>query len=616
MPTPENHWSREPGRWEAQLTPEAWAYIPRVQAPVVSPDGKKVAYVRGFDGRSDVWVVDIEGGLPVQLTDATTPQGPDPGQRQAFPLAWTPDSETVIFAATGEGKLWAVPAGGGSAQQIEEAAGNHHSPNVSPDGSRVAFVAERGETVDIFAASLDGTRARQVSDPADDSYVANPHWSPDGSALLYVKWPHYDMPWDETAVVVASVGQGEPRVIADGERVSNNWAVWSPDGEWIAFVSDRDGEYPNLWRMKADGSNAEHLLADDHDHHRPVWSPDGKKIAFTRQEDNENQIWVWERGDARQVTAEPGIHSDLAWVDDEHLLCVFDSPVLPQDLWVVGLDGERRQLTQSATGAVLAADMVMPEVINWTSRDGLQVSGLLYEPRDLVPASHPLVVYIHGGPVGVRNKTWMPWVQYLVQRGYVVLVPNYRGSKGSGRSFMEALYGDWGGGDLDDNVTGAEAVIARGAVDRDRVVATGGSAGGYSTLICMTKAPSFFKAGISLYGIADLKTFHQKTWIFEKHYLAKLMGGTGGQRPVLYADRSPINFIDRVAQPLLILQGDSDIVVHRSEMDKMAAALEAAGKDVEYVVYEGEGHGWKKISTIIDDARRSDAFLTRAVLDS
>jgi dipeptidyl aminopeptidase/acylaminoacyl peptidase len=432
---------------------------------------------------------------------------------------------------------------------------------------------------------------------------------------MWVRWPHYDMPWDETAIVVAGSTRGSAMTLAGGERVSNNWAQWSPDGQWIAFTSDRDREHPNLWRMKADGSSAEALVSEDNDHHRPVWSPDGKRIAYTRNAGNENQIWVWENGKARQITDEPGVHSDLAWIDDERLLCVFESPLLPPDLWVVGLDGERRRLTQSATGAVLGGKLKLPEVIEWTSRDGLPVTGMLFEPNEIQPGRHPLVIHIHGGPVGQANKTWIPWIQQLVQQGYLVLVPNYRGSKGYGRGFMEKLYGDWGGGDLNDNVTGAEAAVARGAVDPKRIVATGGSAGGYSTLVCVTKAPEFFKAGIARYGISNLKTFHEKTWVFERYYLAKLMGGTGGQRSELYGDRSPINFIDDVRGPLLILQGDVDIVCHRSEMDRMHAALEAAGKDVEYKVYDHEGHGWKLNSTIIDDAKRSEAFLKRAVLD-
>ena len=222
MTAEQTHWSNEPGRWKAGLSPEAWATIPRIQAPAVSPDGRLVAYVRGYDGRNDVWVVPTGGGLPVQLTDAVTPQGPDPNQRQAMPLAWTPDSQTVVFASTGEGKLYRVPAAGGPSTRIEEAAGNHHSPAVSPDGARVAFVAERGETVDIFVASLDGTQLRHVSAADDDGYVANPRWSPDGDRIMWVRWPHYDMPWDETAIVVAGSTRGSALVAADGERASNN----------------------------------------------------------------------------------------------------------------------------------------------------------------------------------------------------------------------------------------------------------------------------------------------------------------------------------------------------------------------------------------------------------
>ncbi len=614
MSTSTDHWSREPGRWDARLSPETYATIPRISVPSLSPDRSMAAFIRGYDGQSHVWVMPLDGPA-LQLTDRVTPQGADPNQRQAFPLAWTPDSETVVYASTQEGKLWSVPAGGGASTRVEEGPGHHHSPEVSPDGQSVAYVAERGEIVDIFVSTLDGTQTRQISDPDDDGYVSNPHWSPDGRSLLYARWPHYDMPWDEIAIVVVNIESGERQTIAGGSRVVNNWPTWSPDGAYIAYLSDRDGEYPNLWRMRPDGSDAECLVDEPSDHRSPAWSPDGTKIAYTRSADCENQIWVWEDGEKRQITYDAGVYGDLSWVDDEHLLCTFESPLLPPDLYIVAPDGTRRQLTFNATGGVVGGDLTLPEVISWTSRDGLTVEGMLFTPAEQRPGSHPLVVHIHGGPVGQATKNWTPWIQYLAQRGYVVLVPNYRGSKGYGRSFMEALYGDWGGGDLDDYITGAEAVIARGLVDTDRVVATGGSAGGYSTLICMTKAPEFFKAGISRYGIADLSTFHEMTWIFERHYIAKLMGGTGGQLGELYRDRSPINFVDNVMNPLLILQGEDDIVCHPSEMNKMTAALQKAGKHVEYHTYPGEGHGWKKVSTILDDAYKSDDFLLRMVLN-
>lgn len=617
MGTAKDHWSREPGRWEATLAPEAWATIPVIATPKVSPDGTKIAYSRGYDGRLDVMLVDVEGGPSLQLTDVARPQGPDLSQRQAFSIAWTPDSREIVFASTQQGKLWKVAASGGPSRPIDEAPGNHHSPAVSPDGSRVAYVAEREEQVDIFVASIDGSHVRQVTsaDPADDEYVAEPKWSPDGSRLVWMQWPHYDMPWDEAALVVANADGTERTVIAGGGRVVNNWPQWSPDGHWIAFMSDRATGHPNLHRVRPDGSGLECLVQERADHLWPCWSPDGTMLAYTRNADNENQIWIWSDGRARPVTAEPGVHSDLMWIDNRRLVCIFQSPLAPPDIWVVTTDGERRQVTHSATGGVLGGDLVLPEVISWRSRDALEITGMLFTPRNPRRGEHPLVVLIHGGPVGQWNKQWIPWSQYLVQRGYVVLVPNYRGSKGYGRDFMEALYGDWGGGDLEDNITGAEAVIAGGLVDPDKVVATGGSAGGYSTLICMTKAPGFFKAGIARYGIADLATFTDTTWVFERHYIAKLMGGPGGRRPDLYRERSPLTYVNDVRGPLLILQGEDDIVCHRSEMDKMAEALKKAGKHVEYIVYPDEGHGWKHVSTIIDDAKKSDDFLVRMVLN-
>ena len=130
----------------------------------------------------------------------------------------------------------------------------------------------------------------------------------------------------------------------------------------------------------------------------------------------------------------------------------------------------------------------------------------------------------------------------------------------------------------------------------------------------MTKAPDFFRAGVCRFGIADLATFTDKTWIFERHYIAKLMGAPS-RNSDLYVDRSAIHFVNDVKEPLLILQGEEDIVCHPSQMNMMVDALRKAGKDVEYHTYPGEGHGWRKVSTLIDDAHRTDDFLIRKVLN-
>ncbi|HET7037242.1 MAG TPA: hypothetical protein VFI42_16270, partial [Thermomicrobiaceae bacterium] len=364
MPTTNEHWSREPGRWEPALSPVAYAMVPSISTPCPAPDGRSVAYSRGYDGRNDLWVVDTMAGLPVQLTDQAALQGPDPNQRHAASIAWTPDSRHLIFASNKDGKLWQVPAAGGPSRVIDEGPGNHHSPAVSPDGTRVAYVAERGERGDIVVADLEGRALRIVS--ASDEYVLQPRWSPDGKSILYGQWPHYDMPWDERALVVADVESGERRIIAGGERVTNADAVWSPDGASIAFVSDREGEYGNLWTCDSDGANARRLVAEEAQHASPAWSPEGRRIAYTRNDDGDCQIWLWENGQTRRLTDEPGVHGDLSWLDGERILCTFSSPVQPADLSLIDAQtGARRQLTQSATGGILGAELVMPEHVAW-----------------------------------------------------------------------------------------------------------------------------------------------------------------------------------------------------------------------------------------------------------
>src|SRR4051794_37691229 len=292
MPTAADHWSKEPGRWEPALSPEAYATVPTITTPRPSPDGARVAYSRGYDGRLDLWVVDATGGLPLQLSDQATPQGPDPNQRHSSAIAWTPDGSRIVYAASGEGKLWSVAATGGPARPIDEATGNHHSPAISPDGGRVAYVAERGENVDVLVADIEGRWTRVIS--VGDEYVMQPRWSPDGRSLMYGQWPHYDMPWDERAIIVADVESGERRVIAGGGRVVNAEHTWSPDGRLIAFVSDREGDFTNLWTIEPDGSNAQRLVNEPNRHLSPAWSPDGKRIAYTRNEDGDCQIWCWE----------------------------------------------------------------------------------------------------------------------------------------------------------------------------------------------------------------------------------------------------------------------------------------------------------------------------------
>jgi dipeptidyl aminopeptidase/acylaminoacyl peptidase len=194
-----------------------------------------------------------------------------------------------------------------------------------------------------------------------------------------------------------------------------------------------------------------------------------------------------------------------------------------------------------------------------------------------------------------------------------VVQPNYRGTLGYGRAYREALFGSWGKGDLDDYLGGVDLCDRRGLIRSDRVVAWGGSAGGYSTLLCLTGAPDRFAAGVALFGLYDLYTFGLETHRYERYYVETILGSSADNYPLWY-ERSPLNFVDRVKAPMLLLHGERDPAALPAQSETLIRELERHRIDYEYAYYPGEGHGFRKVATNVDYFKRMDRFLCQKVL--
>jgi dipeptidyl aminopeptidase/acylaminoacyl peptidase len=271
------------------------------------------------------------------------------------------------------------------------------------------------------------------------------------------------------------------------------------------------------------------------------------------------------------------------------------------------------RLTFSTIGGIDAADLVMPEHVGWTSADGFETRGLLFTPKKVVPGQHGCLVEIHGGPMNQSRSVWNGLLQYFVQRGWAVVQPNYRGTLGYGRAYREALFGAWGKGDLLDYLGGVDLCAERGLIRNDRVVAWGGSAGGYSTVLCLTGAPERFAAGVALFGLYDLYSFGLETHRYERYYVETILGSSAENYPLWY-ERSPLNFLDRVQAPILFLQGGKDPAVEAAQSETVIRELERLRIDHEYVFYPEEGHGFRKVVNNIDYFTRMERFLSQKVL--
>jgi dipeptidyl aminopeptidase/acylaminoacyl peptidase len=640
--------------------------------PRVSPDGSRLGWVESFAGRADLVVAARDGSGPPVTVTSEHGVASGPGA-----YAWAGPGHVVLVAA--DGRLVVVPVAGGPSRVLVRD-GRAAVPAVSPDGRLVACVIERDDVCDIAVVPLDGSAwPARVSTGA--AWTFDPAWSADGTRLAWHEWDEPDLPWDGSRLAVRAVtgagGSGPVHVVAGGAGATGGAEAvgqprWSPDGRYLAWVSDRTG-WMVVWvgeagaDVRGAGAGARPLLEEEHEHAEPTWgpgqrsyawSPDGRAIALCRNESGYGRLVVaavdgggptaagraaaGPTGSASQPAAAPvaqllgrAWHHGLEWAgggpggpggpDPEpsggrrgEILAVRTGGVTVPQLVAVAADGSgRRVLARGAPAGFEPRDgwagPVEPEPVTWAGADGATVHGLVYRPRP-DDGRAPVLVWIHGGPTGQATAQWSGRIQYHVARGWAVLAPNFRGSTGYGRAYRAALDERWGELDLADTVAGIRSIDALGVGDPGRVAVLGGSAGGLTALLVCARHGDLVRAGVSLYGVTDLFELAETTHRYERYSDRRLVG----ERPAAvgrFRNRSPITHAASIRVPLLLLHGSRDVVVPPAQAAALAAAVAAAGIPVEHHVYEGEGHGWSRPETVEDELRRVERFLARWVLE-
>ena len=591
-----------------------------VGEPRLAPSGSQVAFVATTGGRGALVLLDLDGGHEQVLTTEPPPQGARAYGGGTFD--WLPDGSALVYAGA-DGGIWRQPAVGGPPHRLVAGAGGRcAAPAVSPDGTRVAYVVDQ-QHVAVAPVVPGGAWPVRISGDAD--FALDPSWSPDGGLVAWHQWSVPAMPWDASTIVVAPPdGSADPRVVAGGEGRSVGQPRFSPDGTSIGHVDDRSG-HATVWACEPDGSGARALLAGTDEHAEPswghgqrswAWSPDGTSVAVCRTVDGgfgDLVVVDLEGGDVRRLAR--GAHGGLSWVG-ARLVAVRSGSRTPTQVVVYEGDelARRRTLARGPVAGFEAAALVEPEVVSWAGEDGGVVHGRLYRP---VHADHgtppPLIAWVHGGPTDQWGVTWLPRIAYWVDAGWAVLVPDHRGSTGHGRAYTQAMAGRWGDLDVADVAAGLRAAATEGWGDGRRLVVMGGSAGGFTVLNVLAAHPDLCAAGVDLFGVTDLLDLDETTHRFEAHYLHTLVGPLP-QAADAYRDRSPVNRVASITAPLLILQGTDDPVVPPAQSEAIAERLRGLGRTVELHLYEGEGHGWGRPETVVDELERTSSFLRRHVL--
>lgn len=470
-----------------------------------------------------------------------------------------------------------------------------------------ATLAAHGEPVNaLVAVSLDSGTVDLLAD--DHDFCAAPAISPRMTHLAWLAWNHPNMPWDETELWVGEFGPDGglvgSRRVAGGTGESVAQPRWSPDGV-LHFISDRSGWW-NLYRLADPGpkSQAEALAPIEADFAEPDWhlglstygfKPDGSILAIARADGRDRLVSIDARPQAVEPLDLPFIAISYLKVGPRRAVFIAGSPAGSEA--IVGMDLASGALeTLRGHPPVDPAWTSVAEPITYATAGGRTAHAFYYAPRNpdfVAPAGTlpPLIVHVHGGPTSAASSALNGSIQYFTSRGLALLDVDYGGSSGYGRAYRELLRGQWGVVDVDDCIAGARSIFERGQADPERVVITGASAGGYTSLAALAFRDSF-RAGVSSYGITDPATWEGSTHKFESRYTEGLI------EPHHYRDRSPLHSADRIGRPVLILQGLDDRVVPPEQAEQMTAALRENGVPCAYLAFEGEGHDFRRSSSI------------------
>jgi dipeptidyl aminopeptidase/acylaminoacyl peptidase len=494
---------------------------------------------------------------------------------------------------------------------------------ITADGSLWIGVRERHEGTripddvhnELVALPTDGSAEPRVI-ASGRSFYAAPRISPDGTRLCFLAWDLPWMPWDGCELWVGDLAPdgslGPPRLVAGRDGDESIWQpTWSPDGD-LAWGSDRSG----WWNLEREhGGQRQALRPEEAEFGWPGWVFGSSSFAFL----SDGRIACHYGAGGVQHTAvldpETGELMDLDLphtavdhprmvAEGSQILFVAGGPSIPDQ--VVLLDFTSRSVEVLFTSAEIEVDdayLSTPLQVEFPTEHGLTAFAHVYQPRNpdhVAPEGErpPLIVMSHGGPTAESTPTFDLEIQFWTSRGFAVADVNYGGSTGFGRAYRQRLNGNWGVVDTMDCINAARFLVDEGTVDGSRLLIRGGSAGGYTT-ICVLVFHTEFAAGASYYGVADLVPFAQgETHKFECTYEHTLIG-PWPEAEELYRARSPINSVDLLSTPMLVLQGADDEVVPTSQAELIVGALRDKGLPFAYLLFEGEQHGFRKAETIV-----------------
>ena len=599
---------------------------PEISGAQLSPDGRYVTFIRPFEGVRNIWIKAIDEAFD-EARPLTADDKPVPG------YFWSRDGQFVLYVQDKGGDenfhVWAVDPDG----EVDDS-GVPNARNLTDfDGVRAFILSVPKNTPDYMLVGLNDRDPAlhdvyrvQISTGERELLIENNQniagWSADLEGTIRM------------ATRMNSEGGTEILAVNDGElgdvvfectwQESCGPASFHPNGEQVWFISNKgdENDLTGLYLMDLDDYSLklfERDPEDEVDFGGTVMHPETSELLATVYVGDRVRIYPKDDSFAADLAflreqlpeGEIGLSSQTA--DASLALIRLSRDVDPGSVYVFDREARTVELLYRSRPELPTEHLANMQPIRYTARDGLEIPAYLTLPNGVEPENLGVVALIHGGPWARDSWGYRSLVQFLANRGYAVLQPNFRASTGFGKAFLNAGNNEWGDAMQDDITDGVQYLIDQGIADPERVCIMGGSYGGYATLAGMTFTPELYACGVNIVGVSNLISLLNSIpayWGPARQIFTLRMGDPDTDEGRAQLERqSPINHVDKIQRPLLVIHGANDPRVKQAEADQIVVAMRERDLDVEYIVAPDEGHGFRGRENRLAMYARSEEFM-------
>ena len=558
-----------------------------------SPDNRKILFSSDETGIFNAYSINVDGTGLTALTDSD--------KDSIFSISYFPNDERFLYTAD---------QGGNELNHLYVRLTDGTSKDLTPGENLKAQFAGWSQDDKKFYVSTNERDPKffDVYEYAADSFERELIFkndegynfgdiSPDGNLMAFSKTENRD---NSDIYLYDRSAKSLKLITEHAGEINNSPQAFSTDGKSLYLLTDEDSEFSYLVKQDLASGERETIRKADWDVMFASFSKHGKFLGIGINNDARTELEVYEVSSMKRVElpelAGASIDSLNISRDESCVSMYVSSDKSPSDLYFYDMKNEPVRLTHSLTSEINPEHLVSGEVVRFKSFDDTEIPGILFKPQQASAENKaPALVWVHGGPGGQSRTGYRGLIQYLVNNGYVIYAINNRGSSGYGKSFQKMDDRNHGKADLDDCVSSKKMLVDTGYVDSDRIGIIGGSYGGYMTLAALTFRPEAFKCGIDLFGISNWHRTVQSIppwWESMRESLQKELGNFDDEE--YFRSISPLFHSQYIVRPLMVLQGANDPRVIQPESDEIVAAVKANGVPCEYIVFDDEGHGFRK----------------------